>query len=50
MSCQEVYRLVGGFLTNYVFLRLFFYVSMTFTTDPTVVGSIAGSAAVELPH
>ena len=28
----------------------FFYVSMTFTTDPRVVWSVTGSALVEHPH
>ena len=42
-SFLDVYHLFGGFLTNYAFLCLFFYVSTTFTTDPRVVGLVAGS-------
>ena len=48
--CRKVYRLVGGFLTDYGFSCPFFYDSTTFTTDLRVVGSVAGSAQVEHPH
>ena len=39
-SCQELYRLVGGFLTDSAFSHLFLYVPMTFTTNHPVVGSV----------
>ena len=48
MFCQEVYRLVGDFFPKYGFFYNPF--NNTFTTDPRVIGSIAGSAPVEHPH
>ena len=49
-DCREVYRLVRVFLTNSAFLCLSFYIPTSFTTDPTVVGSVVGLAPVEDPH
>ena len=45
-ACRDV----GDFITDSLFSYHFFYDSVTFATDPRVVGSVTGSVPVETVH